>query len=48
VRRLIGLAGQAAALDESFTGSGNLVMIGQLCRLPPKAAQHRAEELLAV
>ena len=47
VRRLIGLAGQSAALDESLTGSGNLVMIGQLCRLPRQAAQHRAEELLA-
>jgi ABC-2 type transport system ATP-binding protein len=47
VRRLIGLAGQSAALDESLTGSGNLVMIGQLCRLPRQAAQHRAAELLA-
>ena len=47
VRRLIGLAGQSAALDESLTGSGNLVMIGQLCRLPRQAAQQRSEELLA-
>jgi ABC-2 type transport system ATP-binding protein len=47
VRRLIGLAGQSAALDESLTGSGNLVMIGQLCRLPRRAAQQRAAELLA-
>jgi ABC-2 type transport system ATP-binding protein len=47
VRRLIGLAGQSAALDESLTGSGNLVMIGQLCRLPRQAAQQRAGELLA-
>jgi ABC-2 type transport system ATP-binding protein len=47
VRRLIGLAGQSAALDESLTGTGNLVMIGQLCRLPRQAAQQRAAELLA-
>jgi ABC-2 type transport system ATP-binding protein len=47
VRSLIGLAGQSAALDESLTGSGNLVMIGQLCRLPRQAAQQRAQELLA-
>jgi ABC-2 type transport system ATP-binding protein len=47
VRSLIGLAGQSAALDESLTGAGNLVMLGQLCRLPRRAAQLRAEELLA-
>jgi ABC-2 type transport system ATP-binding protein len=47
VRRNIGLAGQSAALDESLTGSGNLVMIGQLNRLPRRAAKHRADELLS-
>jgi len=47
VRRRIGLAGQSAALDESLTGSANLVMIGQLCRLPRRRAQQRAEELLS-
>jgi ABC-2 type transport system ATP-binding protein len=47
VRRRIGLAGQAAALDESLTGSANLVMIGQLCRLPRRGAQQRAKELLS-
>jgi ABC-2 type transport system ATP-binding protein len=41
------LAGQSAALDESLTGLGNLVMIGQLNRLPRREAQHRAEELLS-
>jgi ABC-2 type transport system ATP-binding protein len=46
VRRRIGLAGQSAALDESLTGSGNLVMIGQLCRLSRRNARQRAEELL--
>ncbi len=47
VRQQIGLAGQSAALDESLTGSGNLVMIAQLHRLPRRLAQRRAEELLA-
>jgi ABC-2 type transport system ATP-binding protein len=47
VRRQIGLAGQSAALDESLTGLGNLVMIGQLNRLTRREAQHRAEELLS-
>lgn len=47
VRRRIGLAGQSAALDESLTGSANLVMIGQLCRLPRRRTQQRAEELLS-
>jgi len=47
VRREIGLAGQSAALDESLTGLGNLVMIGQLNRLPRREAQHRARELLS-
>src|ERR1022692_4798627 len=42
VRRQIGLAGQSAALDESLTGLGNLVMIGQLNRLPRREAQQRA------
>jgi ABC-2 type transport system ATP-binding protein len=46
VRRNIGLAGQTASLDESLTGSSNLVMVGQLCRLPRRRAQGRAEELL--
>jgi ABC-2 type transport system ATP-binding protein len=47
VRRRIGLAGQSAALDECLTGLANLVMIGQLCRLPRHKARQRAEELLA-
>jgi ABC-2 type transport system ATP-binding protein len=47
VRRRIGLAGQSAALDESLTGTANLVMIGQLFRLSRSESQHRAAELLA-
>jgi ABC-2 type transport system ATP-binding protein len=47
VRREIGLTGQYAALDESLTGRANLIMVGQLCRLPKKQAKRRAAELLA-
>jgi len=47
VRRLIGLTGQYAALDECLTGRANLIMIGQLGRLSHKAARIRAAELLA-
>jgi len=47
VRRLIGLAGQYAALDESLSGRANLVMVGQLCRLSGRRARRRADELLA-
>jgi ABC-2 type transport system ATP-binding protein len=46
VRRSIGLAGQTASVDESLTGLANLVMIGQLCRLPRRQAKRRAAELL--
>ncbi len=46
VRREIGLTGQYAALDESLTGRANLIMVGQLCRLPKKQARQRAAELL--
>jgi ABC-2 type transport system ATP-binding protein len=46
VRRLIGLTGQYAALDESLTGRANLVMIGQLGRLSLRQARLRAAELL--
>jgi len=46
VRRVIGLTGQYAALDELLTGRSNLVMIGELSRLTGKAARRRADELL--
>jgi ABC-2 type transport system ATP-binding protein len=46
VRRLIGLTGQYAALDESLSGRANLVMIGQLGRLSLRGARQRAAELL--
>jgi ABC-2 type transport system ATP-binding protein len=46
VRRVIGLSGQYAAVDEYLTGRENLVMIGQLYHLGKKRSQARADELL--
>ena len=46
VRRVIGLTGQSAAVDELLTGRENLVMMGQLYRLTAASARARAEELL--
>lgn len=46
VRRIIGLTGQSAAVDEMLTGRENLVMMGRLYHLTKKSAQARAEELL--
>ena len=47
VRRIIGLTGQSAAVDEMLTGRENLIMMGRLYRLTKKSAHARAEELLA-
>ena len=47
VRRHIGLSGQYASVDECLTGRANLVMIGELSRLPRRAARQRAADLLA-
>ncbi len=46
VRKIIGLTGQSAAVDEILTGRENLVMMGQLYRLTKASAKARAEELL--
>jgi len=46
VRAVIGLTGQAAAVDELLTGRENLVMMGQLYRLTAASAKRRAQELL--
>jgi ABC-2 type transport system ATP-binding protein len=46
VRTIIGLTGQAAAVDEMLTGRENLVMMGRLYRLTAKSAKARADELL--
>ena len=47
VRRQIGLTGQYASVDDTLTGRQNLVMIGRLLDLRPRAAKARAAELLA-
>lgn len=46
VRKIIGLAGQYAAVDEFLTGYENIYMIGRLYRLGHKEAKQRALELL--
>ncbi|MCP2341077.1 ABC-2 type transport system ATP-binding protein [Actinomadura rupiterrae] len=46
VRRVIGLSGQYAAVDENLTGRENLVLFGRLYRLRARAARARADELL--
>src|SRR4030088_3508301 len=46
VRAVIGLTGQAAAVDELLTGRENLVMMGRLYRLTGASAKARAQELL--
>jgi len=46
VRAVIGLTGQAAAVDELLTGRENLVMMGQLYHLTAASAKSRAQELL--
>jgi ABC-2 type transport system ATP-binding protein len=46
VRRIIGLAGQYATVDENLTGRENLRMVGRLCHLHRKVAGQRATQLL--
>jgi len=47
VRKLIGLTGQYAAVDEQLTGQENLYMIGRLLGYAAPDARGRAKELLA-
>jgi oleandomycin transport system ATP-binding protein len=47
VRQLVGLTGQYASVDESLTGTENLVMIGRLLGLSRREAKARAADLLA-
>jgi daunorubicin resistance ABC transporter ATP-binding subunit len=47
VRRVIGLAGQFAAVDPNLTGQENLRLIGRLSRMGRRQARIRADELLA-
>jgi oleandomycin transport system ATP-binding protein len=46
VRQTIGLTGQYASVDETLSGTQNLVMIGQLLDLRRRDARARAAELL--
>jgi len=46
LRRVIGLSGQYAAVDETLTGRENLYMFGRLYHLSGGAAKVRADELL--
>jgi len=46
VRKIIGLSGQYAAVDETLTGWDNLIMFGRLYHLSAKDAKVRAIELL--
>jgi ABC-2 type transport system ATP-binding protein len=46
LRRVIGLAGQYAAVDPNLTGLENLMMVGRLYHLPKAEARSRAEEVL--
>ena len=47
VRQLVGLTGQYASVDESLTGTENLVLIARLLGHPRPQAKRRAAELLA-
>ena len=46
IRRLIGLAGQYATVDENLTGRENLRMIGRLSHLNRKVVAERSTQLL--
>ena len=46
VRRMIGLAGQFAAVDDFLTGRETLMMVAKLYHVPKKEAKKRANELL--
>jgi ABC-type multidrug transport system ATPase subunit len=47
VRRLIGLAGQYAAVEPAMTGRENLVMVARLFGFGKRSARERAEAVLA-
>src|SRR4051812_20160527 len=47
VRRLVGLTGQYASVDETLTGAENLILIGRLLGQPRAEAKPRARGLLA-
>ncbi len=46
VRRMIGLAGQSAAVDEKLTARENLELFGRIYKIPRPRRRARAEELI--
>lgn len=48
IRRIIGVSGQYAAVDENLTGLENLDMVGRLYHLGAKRSRQRAKELIEV
>src|ERR1700683_4879961 len=46
VRRIIGLAGQYATVDENLSGRENIRMVGRLSHLSRRVSWARADELL--
>jgi len=46
VRQLIGLAGQAAAVDEKLTARENLELFGRLYKIPRSQRRQRVDELI--
>jgi oleandomycin transport system ATP-binding protein len=46
VRRMVGMTGQYASVDENLTGTENLLLIGRLLGQPRRDAKQRARELL--
>ena len=46
IRKVIGLSGQYAAVDENLTGSENLWLFGRLYQLSSPESKKRADELL--
>ena len=48
IRRIIGVSGQYAAVDENLTGLENLDMVGRLYHLGAKRSRQRAKELIEI
>lgn len=46
IRRMIGVSGQYAAVDENLTGFENLEMVGRLYHLSPAESKKRAREII--
>jgi ABC-2 type transport system ATP-binding protein len=46
IRRVIGISGQYASVDENLTGRENLWLFGRLYHLPSSDARRRADDLL--